>query len=80
MPNLPTVTVTQAQADRILEAFGGTVDIAVPAYKEWLTKSVRDYVLISVANDLTASRLAAEAVAYQTVMANLPPDPGGPPE
>lgn len=39
MPNLPTISVTQAQADRILAVFGD-----VTAYKEWLLQSLIGYV------------------------------------
>jgi hypothetical protein len=39
MPDLPTFTITQAQADRILAAFG-----SVQNYRDWLSSSVRDYV------------------------------------
>lgn len=40
MPNLPTVSVTQEQADRILAAFG-----SVASYTDWLKRQVRDAVL-----------------------------------
>jgi hypothetical protein len=35
MPNLPTLAVTQPQADRILAVFGD-----VPTYKAWLKASL----------------------------------------
>ena len=41
MPTIPTLTVTQQQADRVLAAFG-----TVPAYKRWLADSIRDYVRV----------------------------------
>lgn len=40
MPTLPTLTVTQAQADRLLAAFGSTA-----AYKEWLKDALIGYVI-----------------------------------
>jgi hypothetical protein len=40
MPTLPTLTVTQAQADRLLAAFG-TVD----QYKAWLKEQLINYVV-----------------------------------
>lgn len=40
MPTLPTVTVTQAQADRMLAAYG---DVA--GYKRWLVESIKTYVV-----------------------------------
>ena len=35
MPNLPTISVTQVQADRMLAAFG-----SVAEYKEWLRQQI----------------------------------------
>ena len=75
MPTLPTVTVTQAQADRILVAFGGTIEVAVPAYKDWLTSQVRSYVLANTAQVLAEARADAEALTYAAVLADLPPEP-----
>jgi hypothetical protein len=40
MPTMPTIDVTQAQADRALAAFG-----SVANYKRWLADSVRDFVV-----------------------------------
>lgn len=40
MPDLPTLTVTQAQADRLIAVFG---DVA--AYKAWLREALKGYVL-----------------------------------
>lgn len=40
MPTLPTLTVTQAQADRLLAAFG-----SVANYKEWLKQNLIQYVI-----------------------------------
>lgn len=40
MPDLPTLTVTQAQADRMLAVFG-----TVEAYREWLRESIINHVL-----------------------------------
>lgn len=40
MPNLPTVNVTQAQADRILAVFGD-----IPSYKRWLVQAIKEYVV-----------------------------------
>lgn len=39
MPQLPTFNVTDAQANRILEAFGTT-----QAYKDWLRNSIKNFV------------------------------------
>lgn len=40
MPTLPTLTVTDAQAARLLAAFGST-----DAYRAWLKKTLIDYVI-----------------------------------
>lgn len=42
MPDLPTLTVTDAQAQRIQNAFGG-----VAAYREWLRAQIKQHVLLS---------------------------------
>lgn len=46
MPDLPTLTVTQAQADRCLAAYG-----TVENYRAWLRAQVRRYVLTSESAD-----------------------------
>jgi hypothetical protein len=40
MPALPTFTVTQAQADRLIAAFG-----SADAYKAWLKNQIVSYVV-----------------------------------
>lgn len=40
MPDLPTLTVSQAQATRLLEAFGTTAQ-----YKDWLKTQITAHVL-----------------------------------
>lgn len=40
MPMLPSIEVTQTQADRMLAAYG-----SIANYKQWLTQSIIDYVL-----------------------------------
>lgn len=71
MPTLPTLTVTDAQATRILDAFKarfGTTTTAetVAAYKKWLATQVRGTVLAYEAekmdkayNDSKRAQLAA---------------------
>jgi hypothetical protein len=53
MPDLPTIQVTQTQADRILAAFG-----TVTNYKTWLKNTVRDAV---INHELEEIRTQAEA-------------------
>lgn len=40
MPELPTITVTDEQATRMLAAFG-----SAEAYREWLVEGIKDYVV-----------------------------------
>lgn len=40
MPTLPTFTVTDAQAARLMAAFGDTA-----TYREWLKQNLIDYVI-----------------------------------
>lgn len=40
MPQLPTVTVNQEQADRCIAAYG-----SVAAYKQWLVREISAFVL-----------------------------------
>ena len=65
MPALPTLTVTQAIADRLLAAFDGQVDetgaalTPVQAYKSWL----RQHLVLQVTRteaDASASALDAQ--------------------
>lgn len=49
MPDLPTLNVTPAQADRLLAAFG-----SVAKYREWLRKALQDYVIVSERERLRA--------------------------
>lgn len=62
MPNLPTFTVTQATAQRLLDAFDGHTDedgsplTPQQAYKQWLKRNlvafVSDYETEHVENEL----------------------------
>jgi hypothetical protein len=48
MPDLPTLTVTQEQANRMIAAFGppgGTTEQAIANYKEWLKEAIIEYVI-----------------------------------
>lgn len=73
MPALPTITVTQPQADRILVAFGVDQASAVEAYKRWLTIEVRAFVLERMQEKLSSDKAALEAAAFAEAAANLPP-------
>jgi hypothetical protein len=49
MPSLPTFTVTDAQAQRLLAAFG-----SVENYEEWLLRAIVGYVLSFEAEEINA--------------------------
>ena len=56
---LPGPTLTAAERDSIVEAFGGT-----DAYLEWLTGAIRDRI---EANAATAAREASNAVIREAI-------------
>ena len=62
MPQLPTLTITDARAGRCLAAWG-----SVAAYKQWLAGAVRDYVRTAE----RASALAGALVAQQAALAAI---------
>lgn len=74
MPDLPTITVTQAQADRIIAAFGADQATAVPAYKRWLAGAVRQHVLQQAAEAQQTANVAATTAALVATEALLPPE------
>ena len=75
MPNLPSVSVTQPQADRLLLAFGVDQPTAVLAYKDWLISSLRTYVIGVEQQKLEAASQTALYAALSTLNADLPPEP-----
>jgi hypothetical protein len=80
MPNLPTLTVSQEQADRIMAAFapGGTQAEAVARYKKWLRIEVLKYVQAEEALRMRAEFMAASAAHEQEILDSFP-DPDAPP-
>lgn len=62
MPDLPTLTVTQTQSDRMLAAYG-----TVANYKTWLAKAIKDYV---AAAELQAFQ-EQHAAAYDALIAEI---------
>jgi hypothetical protein len=78
MPDLPTLTVTDAQANRILLAFGGQVDEAgaaltpVQAYRRWLRESVRNHVLLVEGQKLDQQHNEAKRTALERLRGELP--------
>ncbi len=68
MPNLPTITVTDTQLTKCVEAF---TDAA--GYKKWLKAAVRDEVMRRSARSLDEAHNAAKAAALADLDAALPP-------
>ena len=68
MPNLPTITVTDAQLAKCVAAF---TDAA--GYKKWLKAAVRDEVQRRTARALDEQHNAAKAAALAALEADLPP-------
>ena len=64
MPTLPTLTVTDAQANRMIAAWGSTA-----AYKEWLKEQVIQYVIRREA-DAQAKTLANQQVSSEQTLRN----------
>lgn len=82
MPTLPTLTVTQSQADRMLAAYapypGATQAETIDAYKEWLRAQIVRYV-----SDTEVLQVRQTVAALErdkaTEVANALPKPPPPP-
>lgn len=75
--NLPILTVTDAQATRILEAYKakyGTATTAetVRAYKQWLAGEVRGVVMIHEASKIDETNNVTKRDTLATLHASLP--------
>lgn len=66
MPTLPTLTITAAQAERCLAAWG-----SVAAYKAWLRDMVATHVLATERQAATAG-LRAQLLAAQAIVDTSP--------
>lgn len=75
MPDLPTINVTQAQADRMLAAFG-----SVPKYKEWLRQQIVNHVLSVEVQGVQQEVEVAQRAKRQEVIDALPKPPPPPAE
>lgn len=75
MPALPTITVTQAQADKIILAFGVDQTTAIAAYKDWLTVQVREFVIRKMAEAKVAENAVSLQATVDAVEALLPAEP-----
>jgi hypothetical protein len=68
MPALPTITVTDDQAARLLAAFG-----SVPNYLTWLTDSLIDKVMQNEANIIEQETNVLRQQRLEALRASLPP-------
>lgn len=66
MPDLPTISVTSAQATRIQAAFGG-----VEAYRAWLRQAIRTQVIVAERQAITSKYEADVAAAANAVENDL---------
>lgn len=66
MPDLPTITVTSAQATRITTAFG---DVAT--YRAWLREQIKDYVVTKEAEAIYEQATAQMEASAAQVRADL---------
>lgn len=73
MPDLPTLTVTAAQLERLIAVFPGETNAEkADAYREWLRVELRRYVLKAEMNVLQAEQAAERAAATEATIAELP--------
>lgn len=70
MPTLPTLTVTDEQANRMLAAYG-----SVDEYTKWLKNSIIDYVISYEAKAMNANFRAQMEQAMEDARASLGYDP-----
>jgi len=77
MPNLPTLTMSQAQVDRIIAAFGagGTQQEAAARYKEWLRRNVIAYTEEAELMTLRREHQLAEQQKRQEIAGSMPQEP-----
>jgi hypothetical protein len=77
MPALPTLTVSQAVADRIMAAFGPGMAPAEAAarYKEWLRRNVNAYVEEAELVELRKEHQIAENKKRQEIAGVMPQEP-----
>ena len=72
MPDLPTITITQAQMDKCLTVFGATPALAIPVYKAWLTFTLREYVLSETQRIGDSANITAMSALLNTTRSQLP--------
>ena len=62
MPDLPTITVTQGQYDRLLEVFPGTPAEKAQAYRQLVRDTLKTYVINSRIRTINEEENAAAQV------------------
>lgn len=79
MPTLPTITVTQAQLDRITAAFpGDTLAKKAANYQAWTVGNLIDFVQTAEIRVIDEETNATKAAAVAAVAASLPARPAYP--
>jgi hypothetical protein len=77
MPDLPALTVTAAQATRILDTFTGQTDdqgqtlTPASAYRRWLKERLREKVLAAEARALDEAHNVSKRQALDTLAGSL---------
>lgn len=73
MPDLPTLTVSQAHFDRLVAAFpGADAATKATAYRAWLTNRLIERVQAVEASRIDAQSAAQKAQALAALEASLP--------
>lgn len=79
MPDLPTLTVTAAQAQVLLAAFGNSIDPETgetltpqQAYRRWLRDTLVQHVAAAKAIELSSASQEADRTALAAFTAGLP--------
>ena len=83
MPEMPTITVTDRQAQLLIAEFAdpatpGDLASAVAAYRAWLTSSLIRYVRGRLAQRISNEHAANLQASLAALDANLPPVPALP--
>lgn len=73
MPDLPTITLSQAHFDRVVAAFpGATLAAKADAYKRWLTNRLIERVEVVETRRIDAESNASKQAALAALTESLP--------
>lgn len=73
MPDLPTLTLSQAHYDRVVQAFpGATLAEKAAAYKNWLTNNLIDFVQTAETAVIDQAAAQNKATQLEALRASLP--------